>query len=773
MESRKQRTAQPPNDFLSTLIPVLVRIGLLTPTNLLLLGSAATALVVGTLNPSVRAQADAALFASSGAMAANLATQKRRDSLEAELKRIDSVAASRAEKLQRAELELQRSNLAIEGREQALAARESTYKESIRVKAEQRANTQKIAEVAAAKRELMATQRQEIAKAQSESKQAIAQAKEDVRLARKDADTAKRQIDDAISTHTRQLDTLRVEHQVELDKLNAELERLQKSNAALIAERGQAAQVIEQHQVRTKETALKVADSLTSEFNSIRQQQAAQVDKNLAVVAENLRIKADENVRLKLEIDQLKAPKLCDKQCDRGKMSRLIHSKIHGLRKRGSNEFIGYKMHSRDWLERGTSDVFLFEPITENTVAEDIDKRRAELQQALRGVRLESITYNHETGLIEVSVQVRKQSAISKEELSRLVKSSEFWLQRARSNSRYQIVAPSESGKTSTTEILAYQWADEHKAKRFMHFPNAESVKDYVVTERGAIGKSECARKLAALVNLVDDIQDKRRKPLDTPEFHIFDDSDAVVSEALETELISKNQLLDFFTRASHCGIGFALIGHSTAANRQGGMTHADFNNLVRVYIGSDIMTALANTQVISKGRAEKLSTQYEKIRDLYEQKNERLGLLTDGAEADPGAFRFALVIEPNKAPYFCELAQLDLLSSAERDENNARPQGAHYRRIIGASEVPQEPEKNQNNAPTEHAHSSSASRDVQIPGENNAPSPGARRCPKCGGALQNKGIADAKSQAGKIKYVCRNKSHTSKMGTKTFYYDC
>lgn len=769
MKNQNKRSLQPTNDFLSCIIPTLTRIGLLTPSSLLLLSGSTIAIFIGAFSPTARSQADKALFASCGAVIANAVAQKRKDKLVRELKRIESIAFSTAEKLQRAELELQRSNLAIEGREQALATREATYKESMRNREEQKAQKQKIAEVAAVKRELLSAQRQEIAKAQSDAKSAIAKAKKDITLARKNADTAKRQVQDAILTHAKQIDSLRIEHQAEQDKINVELERLKDSNAALVAERGQSAEMIAASQQRTQETALEVADTLTQEFNSIRQQQTAQIDKNLAVVAENLRLKTDENVRLKLEIDQLKAPKLCDKQCDRGKMSRLIHSKIHGLRKKGSNELIGYKMHSHDWIERGNSDVFLFEAITELTIAEEIDKRRAELQQALRGVRLESISYNYENGLIEVSVAVRKQSKVSKDELARLVKPSAFWLSRARANSRYQIIAPSESGKTSTTEIVAYQWAEENGAKRFMHFPNAESVKNYVTTDMGAIGKSACARKLAYLVSLVDDIQDKRRKPLEQPEFHIFDDSDAVISDALKDELITKNQLLDFFTRASHCGIGFALIGHSTAANRQGGMTHADFNNLVRVYIGSDIMTALANAQVVSKARAEKLSIQYEKIRDLYEERNERLGLLIEGAEADPGAYRFALVIEPNKAPYFCELTQLDLLSSAERETNSVPPQEAHYSRIIGASKFSKEAEGNQNNASVVHKHTSIPERDTQ----NSAPTPGARKCPKCGGSLQNKGKATAKSQMGRVKYICRSKSHTAKDGIKTFYYDC
>ena len=45
-------------------------------------------------------------------------------------------------------------------------------------------------------------------------------------------------------------------------------------------------------------------------------------------------------------------------------------------------------------------------------------------------------------------------------------------------------------------------------------------------------------------------------------------------------------------------------------------------------------------------------------------------------------------------------------------------------------------------------------------------------KCPKCSGSLQSQGIAKSGKHKEQRKYICRHKSHTKAMGSKTFYYD-
>ena len=348
------------------------------------------------------------------------------------------------------------------------------------------------------------------------------------------------------------------------------------------------------------------------------------------------------------------------------------------------------------------------------------------------------------------------------------MKADAYYLKRAATWSRAQFLAPSESGKTSSAEILGYQWAIANDADRFFHYPNADSNKNYVTANIASIGGENCAKAFADLVHLVDDIQDKRVKPLAKSQHHVFDDSDSIISRAIKDELVTKDEILDFFTRASHCGIGFTLIGHSTAANRQSGMTHSDFNNLVRVYGGLDIPTALRNTQVVSSSRADSLMNQFEKIRDRFDAKNEELGLTSEGTTADPGAYRFVLVIESNKAPYFCELPALDMLSAAAEVKTSATPQS----HLNPPQQSPQHTSAEVKNEGDAISHDIITEKDTAIAEVKTSAPTSARKCRKCGGKLFSQGIVKSGKHQGQRKYQCKSENHTRKMGPKTHYFD-
>jgi hypothetical protein len=385
----------------------------------------------------------------------------------------------------------------------------------------------------------------------------------------------------------------------------------------------------------------------------------------------------------------------------------------------------------------------------------------------LRGAELKGIEFNTDTSFLEFTVAARKKETVSNSDFARLVKSESYYLQRAATWSRAQFLAPSESGKTSSAEILGYQWAAKNDADRFFHYPNKESNKNYVTAKIASVGAEECAQSFADLVHLVDDIQDGRKKPLAKNQHHVFDDSDSIISKALDG-LVTREEVLDFFTRASHCGIGFTLICHSTAANRQGGMTHSDFNNLTRIYAGLDILTALKNTQVVSSTRAESLITQFEKIRDRFDTRNSELGLISEGTTADPGAYRFVLVIEGTKAPYFCELPALDMLSASVEVDTSITPQ-SHLNPPLAS---PQHTSiEGQSRVTVGHSKPDTAKTSAQSKVDPPTPT-SAQKCRKCGGKLFSQGIAKSGAHKGQRKYQCRSQKHTKEMGTKTFYYD-
>ena len=357
--------------------------------------------------------------------------------------------------------------------------------------------------------------------------------------------------------------------------------------------------------------------------------------------------------RLEQEIRRLRETRFAQGGTDEAKLSTRMHiwlennldTTLHHLR----NDFVGDGLHR-----------FCFKNQTKSL--DDFQRVKGGLATFL-SVPIEKIEQNFDEGSIEITVRLARKTVVKEEDINRLCRSDKQYLERSTTWARVQFLAPSETGKTSSSEILGYQFTRAKGGQIYFHFPNENSAKNYVVSPIASKGTDDCIESFASLVRRVDNIQNGVEDLPGSFEYHIFDDSDSVIAQAIR-EGLTRQEILDFFTRASHCRIGFCLIGHSTAANNFPGFTHSDFNNLVRVYAGTDIMTALQNTQIISEDRAKSLRTQYEKIRDYFESKNKDLGLVTAGDSADPQAYRFALVVEPNARPYFCQLPRLDKLSN-------------------------------------------------------------------------------------------------------------
>jgi len=703
-----------------------------------------------------------------GGLIAVAALDGKLSQAKAKADRSERLSKELGEKFAAQELAVQKERLTIQSRESSLKTLESTYRQRCDNEAAKRLQR----DTDAAKRKIEADARAKVREADS---RAVA--------AQRQADKAASELAKAKATHERALTEAKNFYQAESDKAilakQVELDRaLQLVEKAKADARNVRAE-FETHQQKLDELEKKrvvsvnraidaTAQSLINQYES----EAAKVDGKVITLAEKFRYETAQRAALKAEVDHLRKPKVCTLEGVTGDIARKIQGAVHGLtvertsEGRRYQENLGYRMHWINPRQDGLNDVYMFEVIG-NTTAEDISKHRARIQKALPGVRLDSITYNPERACTEFAIAARKKEVVRASDFARLVKPEKFYLQRAATWSRAQFLAPSESGKTSSAEILGYQWAAQNDADRFFHYPNKESNKNYVTAKIASVGAEECAQSFADLVHLVDDIQDGRQKPLAKKQHHVFDDSDSIISKALDG-LATREEVLDFFTRASHCGIGFTLIGHSTAANRQGGMTHSDFNNLTRIYAGLDILTALKNTQVVSASRADALITQFEKIRDRFDTRNSELGLISEGTTADPGAYRFVLVIEGNKPPYFCELPALDMLSASAEVDSSATPQ-SHLNPPL---DPPQHTSvEGQSKVTIGHSRpvvaQTSAQSKVKISKPTSAP-----KCRKCRGKLFSQGIAKSGTYKGQRKYQCKSQKHKPEMGTKTFYYD-
>ena len=527
--------------------------------------------------------------------------------------------------------------------------------------------------------------------------------------------------------------------------------------------------------------------------NSCFDDERMQVNLRFQQLSHQVVVKDTEIDRLMGEVRRLQETRFSPGGTDEAKLCRRMHKwlereldvTLHHLR----IDFLGDGVHR-----------FCFKNQTRSL--DDFQKVKGGLASFL-SVPIEKIDQNFDESSIEITVRLARKSVLKEDDINRLCRSDKAYLERSMHWARVQFLAPSETGKTSSAEILANQFTEAKKGQIYFHFPNENSIKNYVVSPIASMGTDECIEAFSTLVRRVDHIQGGKESPPERFEYHIFDDSDSVISQAIKQGL-TRQEILDFFTRASHCQIGFCLIGHSTAANNFPGFTHSDFNNLVRVYAGNDIMTALQNTQIISEDRAKSLRVQYEKIRDYFDSKNKDLGLVTSGTSADPQAYRFALVIELTGKPYFCQLPRLDLLSNNTSDPRNdtescgegakqdllgerrgknrhnlgregetgnsgycpsvSNPLGAG----AGAEDFRGRPGAQQN--PRLESASGDEGQDGGKGEASQKPSkPTPPTCPHCGSRkVQNKDRNDKT-----IKYLCKNPNHDQNgKGRKTFYRD-
>jgi hypothetical protein len=104
--------------------------------------------------------------------------------------------------------------------------------------------------------------------------------------------------------------------------------------------------------------------------------------------------------------------------------------------------------------------------------------------------------------------------------------------------------------------------------------------------------------------------------------------------------------------QASHQNLGAIFIGQNANVSEYPGMDRSDWNSAVNIHIGANSYDAITNSNKFTSDEQSRLKTTADKLIEYCEGKNEELGL----GRTHPQAYRFALVIEPSKSPYFVEL---------------------------------------------------------------------------------------------------------------------
>jgi hypothetical protein len=231
-----------------------------------------------------------------------------------------------------------------------------------------------------------------------------------------------------------------------------------------------------------------------------------------------------------------------------------------------------------------------------------------------------------------------------KNELPRGVKTADKFLQTVRNWRRVRITGGSESGKSPTSENLVCALTTLHNGVCDFYDPMFDSVKNY--RSISAKGRSH-----ADSVQGLKEYQ-SRMQSIPSESFYIawFDEIDTTLDENPK----SASDLKAVLKQSSHKNCGLVITGqNANVRNLKGGFDRSDMNNFVCVHIGDNYRDAIANSH-LSESERSNLMKIGDALTDYCAVKNDEDGL----DHTDPSAYRFALVLEPNKKGYFMILPE-------------------------------------------------------------------------------------------------------------------
>ena len=360
---------------------------------------------------------------------------------------------------------------------------------------------------------------------------------------------------------------------------------LDRANRTLEAYQSQLGEANDKFNQKLAQTAQQLHAVATAPYEEAELEAKASIERT----ALELRWEKQERLKTAHENAMLKGPKFTTEDSDMGRRNRKLHAAIHALSNRFTDEKgqikeinHGFLMHESGMRRDGPNDVFSYRPCSSTTGnASELAKHAEALGWAIEINQPVKVTHNAEKGCIDITVPQGRRVPVATKDMSRILKSAETFTRNSAAWHRSRITGGSESGKSPTSELIAYSAAAQLDADLHFHNPVANSLKAHMTLPQVSSGDDEC---LAALIQLGADLEAMSNGTKTRPakfQYHVFDEVDTLITgnqEAIKAiELIIK--------RGSHYGIGIALLGQSDAVTVFSGMTHSDMNNLTQIAI--------------------------------------------------------------------------------------------------------------------------------------------------------------------------------------------
>jgi predicted RNA-binding Zn-ribbon protein involved in translation (DUF1610 family) len=348
-----------------------------------------------------------------------------------------------------------------------------------------------------------------------------------------------------------------------------------------------------------------------------------------------------------------------------------LEIKIHSLSKpityrsatrtdmRIANIVIGYFERLGIILDRAGSDYRGYEATLEFipdrtgrlVLASELNEHSERLQGLTHVLNKPGFKLDGETGLMTLLVRWGNKPKADINDISKLWVPAAKFEQTVKGWSRVRLTGGSESGKSPTAENLAIAILKHRAGIPKLYNPQYDSVKNYWTIPVVGTSHSDSEKGIASLAAQVD-LRANGHQTRDEFELAIFDEVDSTMSHTKGKKSIIGGNVNFIIKQASHQNLGAIFIGQNANVSEYPGMDRSDWNSAVNVHIGANAYDAITNSNRFTAEEVNKLKQTADKITEFCHDRNTELGL----EKTDPQAYRFALVVEPNKKPYFIEL---------------------------------------------------------------------------------------------------------------------
>jgi len=295
----------------------------------------------------------------------------------------------------------------------------------------------------------------------------------------------------------------------------------------------------------------------------------------------------------------------------------------------------------------------------------------AKLKEVSASLNTPMFKHEERTAYFSLSIQTKYKQKNNAEDVSKLWISADKFQQIAKNWTRIRLTGGSESGKSPTAENIAICIIQSRAGIAKLYNPQHNSSKNYWTIPVVGETHNDSEKGIAELAKKVD-LRSNGTESRDIFELYIFDEIDSTMSHTQGKKSDIGNDIKFIIKQASHQNLGAIFIGQNSNVKNYPGLDRSDWNNAVNIHIGTNVYDAISNSNQFTNEEQGKLKVTADKLTEYCQQRNDELGL----DKTNPKAYRFALVIEPGKKPYYIELPDFgkytyDLISSIKSTELN------------------------------------------------------------------------------------------------------